>query len=123
MATRLTVRCPSTTAFPFTDLTAPTGWTGTSRRPDNWTIEDYIDEWIEYSEAVRDDIQAQDGYEDATPSFQGCAYTAPRADDLENSTTWNVANTVRLGLGDSDMLVSVADHDVRAPCLRRQGCG
>ncbi|KAF4534706.1 Glycoside hydrolase family 79 [Lasiodiplodia theobromae] len=87
------------------------GWASSSRRPDNWTIYDYISEWITYSEAVRDGIRAQPGHSSDTPYFQGCAYVAPRAQHLANSTTWNVANTIRLGMGDSPMLRSVADHD------------
>src|ERR1700712_4234044 len=90
------------------------GWAGTSRRPANWTFADYISQWTQYAEAVKADIQTQPRHANSVPGFQGGAFLAPRAASLVNSsTTWSVANAVRLGMGDSVMLRTVADHEVR----------
>ena len=98
--------------FEGTNLTS--GWAGTSRRPANWTISSYVDQWTQYATAIRDSVNAQPDVNGASLHFQGCAFTAPRGDALRNSsTTWSVANAVRLGLGKSGMLQTVADHDVR----------
>ena len=63
-------------------------------------------------------IQTQPGHENSVPGFQGGAFLAPRAANLVNSsTTWSVANAVRLGMGYSILLKTVADHEVCAPYL------
>ncbi|KAL9110758.1 MAG: hypothetical protein Q9227_004750 [Pyrenula ochraceoflavens] len=64
-----------------------------------------------FANAIRDAVKTSTQNASAMPEFQGCAFEAPRAGNLKNGTTWNVANAVRDGMAKNGMLRTVADHD------------
>ncbi|KAF2118086.1 glycoside hydrolase superfamily [Lophiotrema nucula] len=82
----------------------PNGWAGTSRRPANWTRQDYVAQWKQFAKAIAANTSLPE------PRFQGCAFTAPR--NLSRSpVVWNVANVLQDGLAEGGYLATVADHD------------
>lgn len=89
-------------------IPAPLGWAGGKRRPANWTIQDYVDEWNEYAKAISKNLTGSDSLQ----IFQGCAFEAPR--HLDSSEDWNVANAEADGMR-SNMAKAVADHEVSRP--------
>jgi hypothetical protein len=84
------------------------GWPGGQRRPANWTLQDYVDQWNYYAKVISQNLTGSDSLQ----IFQGCAFEAPR--DVFDSTAWNVANAEADGMR-SNMAKAVADHEVR--CL------
>ena len=81
------------------------GWPGGSRRPANWTIQDYVTQWNQYATAISQNLT---GESDAQ-LFQGCAFEAPR--HLANRSDWNVENAVLDGMH-KNKAKTIADHDV-----------
>ena len=92
-----------------TNPTSP-GWPGGSRRPANWTIQDYVNEWLAYSAAIDSNAMSAPTNEREGPFYQGCAFEAPR--NLSNGTAWNVANALTDGIASNGRLRTVADHEV-----------
>ena len=87
------------------DSKHPTGWPGGSRRPANWTIQSYVDQWNQYVTVISQKLTGVD----AIRLFQGCAFEAPR--HLGNRTYWNVQNAELDGMG-PDKAITVSDHEV-----------
>lgn len=81
-------------------------WPGGSRRPANWTLQDYVDQWNQYATAISQNLTGKDSMQ----LFQGCAFTAPR-DVSENMKIWNVEHAETDGMR-SNKAKTVADHDV-----------
>ena len=81
------------------------GWPGGSRRPANWTIQSYVNQWNQYATAISQNLTG----EDAIRLFQGCAFEAPRK--IGNITYWNVQNAELDGML-RDKAKTVSDHEV-----------
>ena len=91
------------------------GWPGGSRRPANWTVQSYVDQWLQYAQAIGDDAIGESTDQSLEPLFQGCAFEAPRNLANSSTTVWNVANAVRDGMATTGRLKTVADHEVCEP--------
>lgn len=81
------------------------GWPGGSRRPANWTIQDYVSQWNEYATAISENLTRVESMR----LFQGCAFEAPRA--INKATEWNVQNAEADGMR-ANKAKTVSDHDV-----------
>ncbi|KAI0972266.1 hypothetical protein F4678DRAFT_56120 [Xylaria arbuscula] len=92
------------------------GWPGGERRPENWTIQDYVTQWNEYATAISQNLTG----EDAAQLFQGCAFEASR--HIENNTQWNVQNAELDGMR-SDKTKTVSDHDYMGANCHYMGVG
>ncbi|KAI1820808.1 glycoside hydrolase family 79 protein [Xylaria intraflava] len=79
------------------------GWPGGSRRPSNWTVQDYVAQWNRYATAISQNLTGVD----AMRLFQGCAFEAPR--DIAE-TAWNIHNAEAYGMA-PDKAKTVSDHD------------
>lgn len=91
------------------------GWVNSSRRPEGWTVQRYVDQWTQFAAAVgKDAIGAADSK--VEPIFQGCAFEAPRKIQPGNTTIWNVESAIRDGIASTGGAKTVADHDVSLPC-------
>ncbi|KAI9659153.1 MAG: hypothetical protein M1821_002113 [Bathelium mastoideum] len=86
------------------------GWPGSSRRPANWTLQDYVDQWLLYATAIGKDAIGSSLDQSLEPLFQGCAFEAPRKLEV-SSIVWNVANAIRDGMARSHRLKTVSDHE------------
>ncbi|RAH70498.1 glycosyl hydrolase family 79 C-terminal domain-containing protein [Aspergillus aculeatinus CBS 121060] len=91
-------------------------WAGGQRRPANWTIQDYVDQWNEYASAISENLTQHD----ADQLFQGCAFEAPR--HVTAATDWNVANAEADGMR-ADRAKSVADHEYMGAACDYTGVG
>ena len=78
------------------------GWPGGSRRPANWTIQSYVNQWNQYATAISQNLTGVD-------AMQGCAFEAPRS--IGKVTDWNVHNAELDGM-DTDKAKTVSDHEV-----------
>lgn len=87
------------------DTKLPVGWPGGSRRPANWTIQSYVNQWNQYATAISQNLTGVDSMQ----LFQGCAFEAPRS--VGKTTDWNVHNAELDGMG-PDKAKTVSDHDV-----------
>ncbi|KAI2625213.1 glycoside hydrolase family 79 protein [Xylaria nigripes] len=79
------------------------GWPGGSRRPSNWTVKDYVEQWNQYATAISQNLTGVDSMR----LFQGCAFEAPRS---VSKTAWNVQNAESHGMR-PDKAITVSDHD------------
>ncbi|KAH8801732.1 hypothetical protein F5884DRAFT_889825 [Xylogone sp. PMI_703] len=86
------------------------GWPCGSRRPCNWTIESYVDQWLEFSSAIGKDVIGTSVDRRIEPLFQGCAFEAPRRIG-DNETYWNVENAIKFGIASTGKAKTVSDHD------------
>ncbi|RAK81712.1 glycosyl hydrolase family 79 C-terminal domain-containing protein [Aspergillus fijiensis CBS 313.89] len=91
-------------------------WARGQRRPANWTIQDYVDQWNEYASAISKNLTQHD----ADQLFQGCAFEAPR--HVTAATDWNVANAEADGMR-ADKAKSVADHEYMGAACDYTGVG
>ncbi|KAJ7898511.1 hypothetical protein B0H13DRAFT_1623077 [Mycena leptocephala] len=80
------------------------GWTCTSRRPCNWTVETYVAQWQEYAAAIQEHLNT------SAPLIQGCVFEAPSHIGFNATPFWNVENAVRFGMNAS-VAKTLADHD------------
>ena len=85
-----------------------TGWPGGQRRPANWTVQSYVDQWNQYATAISQNLTGVD----AVRLFQGAAFEAPRR--VGNRTFWNVENAELDGMR-SNKAKTVSDHEVDIP--------
>lgn len=81
------------------------GWPGGSRRPVDWTIQSYVDQWSQYATAISQNLTDVD----AMQLFQGAAFEAPRK--IGNRTYWNVQNAELDGMH-SNKAKTISDHEV-----------
>jgi hypothetical protein len=81
------------------------GWPGGARRPANWTIQSYVNQWNQYATSISQNLTGVD----AMKLFQGCAFEAPR--QVGNITFWNVENAELDGMR-PNKAKTVSDHDV-----------
>ncbi|KAJ7835861.1 hypothetical protein B0H13DRAFT_2240055 [Mycena leptocephala] len=83
------------------------GWTCTSRRPCNWTVETYVAQWQEYAAAIQEHLNT------SAPLIQGCVFEAPSHIGFNATPFWNVENAVRFGMNAS-VAKTLADHDTNS---------
>lgn len=88
------------------------GWTSsTSHRSQPWTVQRYVDEWIEYATNISEAIEDKD----AVKLFQGGAFEAPRhigVNETSGEQFWNAENALNDGMASSGLAKSFSDHDV-----------
>ncbi|KIM94392.1 glycoside hydrolase family 79 protein [Oidiodendron maius Zn] len=92
------------------------GWPGGSRRPANWTIQSYVNQWNQYATAISRNLTGKD----AIRLFQGCAFEAPRK--IGNITYWNVQNAELDGML-RDKAKTVSDHEYMGANCDYKGVG
>nr|AQW38601.1 beta-glucuronidase [Talaromyces pinophilus] len=92
-------------------------WPGGSRRPANWTLQNYVDQWNQYATAISQNLTGKDSMQ----LFQGCAFIAPR-DVSDNITIWNVEHAEMDGMH-SNKAKTVADHDYMGANCHYTGAG
>jgi hypothetical protein len=83
-----------------------------SRRPCNWTVASYVDQWLEFADAVGKEAIGSEVDEKIEPLFQGCAFEAPRHLGYNETPFWNVENAIKYGIASTGKAKTVADHDV-----------
>lgn len=80
------------------------------RRLCNWTIQDYVDEWLFTAAYIGNTSIGTAVDKRVEPLFQGGVFEAPRG-NLDNRTNWNVKNALLDGIDSTGRVKTMSDHD------------
>ncbi|KAH8650916.1 hypothetical protein BGZ60DRAFT_508900 [Tricladium varicosporioides] len=80
------------------------GWPGGSRRPANYTVQSYVDQWLMFAKAIGNATNTQ-----GQPLFQAAAFEAPR--HLGDTSLWNAESILRDGIAKTGLVKTISDHD------------
>lgn len=83
------------------------------RRPANWTVQDYVDQWLQYADAISEEAIGPTLDEKVEPLFQAGAFEAPR--HLNNASYFTAQSVIEDGIAKTGKAKTVAEHDVSLP--------
>lgn len=83
------------------------------RRPANWTVQDYVDQWLQYAEAISEEAIGESLDAKVEPLFQAGAFEAPR--HLNNASYFTAQSVIEDGIAKTGKAKTVSEHDVGHP--------
>jgi hypothetical protein len=82
------------------------GFPGGSRRPANYTVQDYVTQWLQYGAVIENATGTQ-----GEALFQAGAFEAPQ-NFLTSSTSWNAKTILQDGIAKTGLVKTISEHDV-----------
>ena len=80
------------------------------RRPANWTVQDYVNQWLQYADTISEEAIGPTLDPKVEPLFQAGAFEAPR--HLNNASYFTAQSVIEDGIAKTGKVKTVSDHDV-----------